>query len=190
MAGTEVTTIPKQVRVFKATYANLPTTGIKAEDLGYATDRKVFYRWSGAAWESVTIYSDSGTAANIPAAADLPDGSLYYATDTQVLKQVSGGSWIVLTGITSTSGSYTGNGTDNRAIAHGLSHTPKLVIIFDYGWGKLHFIIDVQNKMIYIAGAESGVYDVNAPDNTNFYVSHTDYHYANSNAQEYHWMAV
>ena len=94
MSDTELKTIPRKTRVFSATYANLPTTGCKAEDLGYATDRKVLYRWSGAAWVALTIYSGSGTAANIPAVATLPEGSLYYETDTAKTKQVQGGAWV------------------------------------------------------------------------------------------------
>lgn len=57
----EVTTIPKIRRVFKATYANLPTTGISAEDLGYATDQTILYRWSGAAWEAITALAATPT---------------------------------------------------------------------------------------------------------------------------------
>ena len=90
-------TIPRLRRVYKATYANLPTTGLKAGDLGYATDRLVFYRWSSAAWEAVTIHSSSGLAANIPAAADLPNGSLYFETDTNLLKQIQSGAWATIT---------------------------------------------------------------------------------------------
>lgn len=55
MSDNEVTTIPKVRRVFYDTYANLPTTGLAAEDLGYATDTARLYRWSGAAWQPITI---------------------------------------------------------------------------------------------------------------------------------------
>lgn len=90
----EITTIPKLRRVFSDTYANLPTTGVSEEDLGYATDRKIFYRWSGAAWVAITIYSGSGTIANIPLAANCPAGSLYYATDENKTYQVQSGAWV------------------------------------------------------------------------------------------------
>lgn len=93
----ETTTIPKIRRVFSDTYANLPTTGLRQGDLGYAIDRRVFYRWSGAAWEAITIHSSSGLAANIPAAADMPEGSLYFETDTKLLKQVQSAAWVTLT---------------------------------------------------------------------------------------------
>ena len=91
--NTELTTIPQKRKVFYDTYANLPTTGLNIGDLGYATDRLVFYRWSGAAWQAITIHSSSGAAAAIPTAADLPNGSLYYETDTGITKQVQAGAW-------------------------------------------------------------------------------------------------
>jgi len=96
MSKGSITPIPYVRKVFYATYANLPVTGLKVGDLGYATDRLVFYRWSGAAWQAVTMHSSSGTAANIPAAADLPNGSLYYETDTKILKQVQAGAWEII----------------------------------------------------------------------------------------------
>jgi len=52
--GTEVKTIPILRRCFYDTYANLPTSGINVEDLGYATDMLTLYRWSGTAWQAVT----------------------------------------------------------------------------------------------------------------------------------------
>ena len=94
--STRISTIPQMRRVYRATYANLPITGLRVGDLGYATDRRVFYRWSGAAWQSLTIYSGSGVAANIPTAADLPNGSLYQETDTHKLMEVQGGAWICI----------------------------------------------------------------------------------------------
>jgi len=94
--GSEVSIIPRTRNVYYAAYASLPTSGVRTGDLGYATDRKVFYRWSGSAWEPVSIHSSSGAAADIPTAANLPDGSLYYETDTALLKQVQSSSWATI----------------------------------------------------------------------------------------------
>lgn len=96
MSDTEVVTIPQIRQVFYATYANLPTTGVKAGDLGFATDRLVLYRWSGSAWESISIASSSGLFSARPTAANLPNNSLYYATDTAILYQVQSGSWVAI----------------------------------------------------------------------------------------------
>lgn len=95
----ELSTINRVRFVGYATYANLPITGIAVGDLGYASDRKVFYRWSGAAWHPVTVYSDSGLSGAIPNAATLPDGSLYSETDTNLLKQVQGGAWAIISSV-------------------------------------------------------------------------------------------
>lgn len=112
--------IARKVRVFSDTYANLPTTGVATEDMGYATDRKVLYRWSGAAWVALTVFTNSGTAANIPNAANLPDGSLYYETDTSLLKQVQAGAWATITStINRAYGSYSGDDASGRQIAVG-----------------------------------------------------------------------
>ena len=117
---TKVKVIPRIRRVIYATYANFPTTGLKTGDLAYATDRLVFYRWSGAAWQSLTIHSSSGTAANIPAAADVPNGSLYYETDTAKTKQVQAGAWVEISAKRQiVTGSYAGNGADGRQITTG-----------------------------------------------------------------------
>ncbi len=93
----KLTAISQLRRVFKAAYASLPTAGINDEDLAWATDRLVLYRWNGTAWEAVTIHSSSGAYASIPTAANLPNGSLYFATDTSKLWQVQAGAWADLT---------------------------------------------------------------------------------------------
>ena len=58
MEGTELTTIPKMRRVYKDTKANLDAlTGLRNEDLGYATDETILYRQNGdgaANWETIT----------------------------------------------------------------------------------------------------------------------------------------
>src|SRR4030042_1672706 len=92
----EVTTIPKIRNVIYDTYANFPVTGLSAGDLAFATDRLVLYRWSGAAWQNVTFYCFYGTAGAIPVAATLPNGSVYYETDTTITKQVQAGAWVTI----------------------------------------------------------------------------------------------
>ena len=86
--------IQRYTRVFNDTYTNLPTANVRQGELGYATDRRVLYRWTGAAWSDLTIYSDSGAIATIPAAANYPEGSLFYATDTLELWQVQAATWM------------------------------------------------------------------------------------------------
>jgi len=130
---TEVKPIPYTRKVYYATYANLPITGVKVGDLGYATDRLVFYRWSGAAWQPVTIHSSSGTAANIPAAADLPEGSLYHETDTGLTKQVQTGAWATINtpSLQVATGSYVGNDADDRQITTGFKCSLVIIITTD-----------------------------------------------------------
>jgi len=87
-------------------------------------------------------------------------------------------------------GTYTGDGTANRAIAHGLGKTPKLVI----SWNNtnINFIMilgsDPDNEC-YIVGGSSGFVQtvVTAMNSTNFYVSAT---YGNLNANVYYWVAI
>ena len=85
---TSLTAIPKMRKVYRDLYANLPVTGLRIGDLGYATDRKIFYRWSGIAWEPLTIYIGYGLAADKPDPANLPEGCLYQETDTTKLMEV------------------------------------------------------------------------------------------------------
>jgi len=61
--GTELTPLPKIRQCFYTTYALLPTTGLNEGDIGYATDTLRLYRWSGAAWQTITApsYVSSGT---------------------------------------------------------------------------------------------------------------------------------
>jgi hypothetical protein len=200
--NTNVTVIPQLRQVFYAAYADLPISGIKAGDLGYATDRKVFYRWSGSAWESLTIYSGFGTAAAIPAAVNLPEGSLYYETNTTLTKQVQSGAWVVIittVGLAKvTSGSYTGNDTANRTIAHGLGVAPKIVLLIDNNAQPFLFriiagyayIFCIPSATLYALKAE--VSAVAALDVTNFYVGNaTSYPFsANASGITYYWVAI
>lgn len=177
--STEVKAIPNMLRVFSDTYANLPVVGVKIEDLGYATDRLALYRWSGAAWGALTRYQGSGLAANIPNAANVPEGSLYYCTDTLVLKQVSGGAWINVYAQQIASGSYTGDNAAGRQITVGF--IPKLVLIEGASSCKLFTLIPSQTighydgvayhtnpvAMVYIHAADGFVVDMGSNPGSN-----------------------
>lgn len=117
----ELQTIQRKYQYIRTTYAAFPAAAIPGQ-YAYATDRKVLYQWSGTAWESMSVFTGSGLAADIPAAADLPDGSIYYETDTALTKQVQSGVWA---GITPAKyepvyGTYTGNDVSSRQITTGM----------------------------------------------------------------------
>jgi len=57
-------------------------------------------------------------AANIPAAATVPDGSIYYETDTYLLKQEQANAWVVVNKIIAT-GSYVGDATAGFQVSVG-----------------------------------------------------------------------
>lgn len=92
----KITVIPSVRQVYYDAYTSLPTSGLTVGDFGYATDRLTLYRWSGSAWQEITIHSSSGLYSAIPTAADLPEGSLFYSTDRKVVYQVQSGSWIAV----------------------------------------------------------------------------------------------
>jgi hypothetical protein len=93
----EISIIPKTLRVFYDVFADLPTTGVKEGELGYATERRVLYTWDGTAWQPMSVGSLADVIGDRPAAADMPEGSLFYATDTGVLFQKQGAAWEVIT---------------------------------------------------------------------------------------------
>jgi len=91
---TEVSIIPQRRAVFYTTFALFPVAGLSAGDLAWATDRACFYRWNGAAWQSISISSRSGATAAIGAAADYPAGSVFQNTTTGQLYMQIGGAWV------------------------------------------------------------------------------------------------
>jgi len=114
-------------KVYRDLYANLPVTGLRVGDLGYATDREIFYSWSGAAWETLTIYIGYGLAADIPDAADLPDGCLYQETDTAKLMEVQAGAWVCIF--------YSGSGTETNIPA--VADIPEGALYYETDTAKL-----------------------------------------------------
>lgn len=91
-------------------------------------------------------------------------------------------------GVNATSGSFTGNGTANRAIAHGLGAVPKLVVFWNQSQSYYSFILGSDTdslKHIESAGLGSGA--VTAMTSTNFYVDNV---YANGNGNTIYWVAI
>lgn len=129
-----------------------------------------------------------GMTVDTPGAADDNKVLTYDHTNTK-FKLAAGGSggdcYIA-------SGSYTGDGTVNRAIAHGLGVKPKLVIInnVEYSGGKIVGSTIKDDKLIYIN--QLG-YTVTSKDATNFYVGSgtgSDLYYScNVANQDHYWVA-
>lgn len=66
-------------------------------------------------------------------------------------------------------GVYTGDGTVNRAIAHGLGRIPFIVIVFNTGVSQMNFVEDDLVQGLG-AGGFGQAYNVTAADITNFYI--------------------
>ncbi|GAI54372.1 unnamed protein product, partial [marine sediment metagenome] len=91
------------------------------------------------------------------------------------------------------SGSYTGDNTVNRAIAHGLGRIPHLVVIFRRYSDTIAQLFNIIKGMAFIASLIGDrYYAVTAVDATNFYVGNaTDYeHTANKSGSDYKWIAI
>ncbi len=94
------------------------------------------------------------------------------------------------------SGSYTGTGAANKAVAHGLGSIPKIVMIFEVTdvpemileiWGGLALI-----RYMKVGTTAVGTLAVTTPDSTNFYVGNaTNYtNSANYLNRTYNWVAI
>ncbi|MAF42991.1 MAG: hypothetical protein CMI54_02305 [Parcubacteria group bacterium] len=193
MVSKAFTTIPHTRRVIYDTYANFPTTGLTSGDLAFATDRLTLYRWNGAAWQEITIYSSSGVIANIPAFADVPAGSIYFATNENILYQNSGAAWVAMPSGNATSGGYTGDSTANRAIAHGLGVAPALVYGFNLTGTDYTFrLINQYAQIRWQGAATTGWRVVTGANATNFYVGNAGSYVQsmNLNTVNYRWAAI
>lgn len=69
----------------------------------------------------------------------------------------------------STTGLYTGDASQNRAIPHGLGSTPSLVCI-TYTTYQFRIHAEAPTNIYYIKNDTVGVKSVTAMDSTNFYV--------------------
>lgn len=132
------------------------------------------------------------TFANRPAAGQT--GRLFYATDLRILYRDNGATWDIIAA-QPTSGSYTGDDTVNRAIAHGLSVIPKIVLVTTVGGGNDGSFGRIQvgyANVIYLNDALLSVLSVTAPDSTNFYVGNATQYARSLNAAglTYYWVAI
>lgn len=86
-------------------------------------------------------------------------------------------------------GDYVGDGTQNRAIAHGLGAIPGLVIIntTDEGGTPVYNQAPLaDNGRLYATGIVQAVTNADA---TSFYVGSAAFH-ANTNLKQYYWTAI
>jgi hypothetical protein len=90
------------------------------------------------------------------------------------------------------SGTYTGDGTNNRAIPHSIGRKPKIVLILTSNrWFE---IIDTHSDYVYyaVAGTFSREQMSQSINATNFYVGKAGKtaETANANAGIYYWVAI
>ncbi len=93
----------------------------------------------------------------------------------------------------SSSGSYSGNDTDNRAITHSLGKTPKIVFIHRASKGLLTIIAGI--AVVFNVNQSGNQYSgaVTALDSTNFYVGDAAPDYSssgNGTGNTYYWVAI
>ena len=121
--------------------------------------------------------------------ARLAAGNIVAATPAQIMALLTGTAESLIYG---TSGTYTGDDTENRAIPHGLGVVPYLVFILG-NYGAFHFISPVYSATLlhYIHASEGGSYTVTQHTTTNFYIGDaTEYRYSgNDNLETYGWVA-
>ncbi len=88
-------------------------------------------------------------------------------------------------------GTYTGDGTVNRAIAHGLGSTPKLILILNTTVATYVVIDGTTGNAVCMAGAATSSHTQTAPTSTNFYVGKpaTAGFFGNDDTHAYTWFA-
>lgn len=136
------------------------------------------------------------TMANLNLLAGLRDGALGYATDDGILYRQNGdgaANWEAVTVMTPTnSGSYIGNNTANRAIAHGLGIQPKIVLVWQENViGTALFVLSGAAPQTQLIQNGSS-FAVTNSDDTNFYVGNAGSYAQSGNANtiSYSWSAI
>ena len=87
-------------------------------------------------------------------------------------------------------GTYTGNSSANKAIAHGNGITPKYVFITSTNAFRDGFIL-TPGKISGSSDTEGGIYDVTSWDTTNFYIGNAAQYGLSMNytGHVYYWVA-
>ena len=85
------------------------------------------------------------------------------------------------------SGTYTGDGTDDRAITHGLGRTPQLVMIQETGDTIHHKIFMIMNTHMSKIADDADIEDVTTATNTYFYLGGFG---SNTDGDSYSWTAM
>ena len=158
----------------------------------------------------ISNLSFSATNINFGLDADKPAaraGGLYLATDTKILHRCYVEDTWVSDELTeaaidaikpnislSASGTFTGNDTANRAIAHGLGVTPSFVMIRDTS-NVYHTVFRNKGSANILCIAEAGLGNYLActiSDSTNFYVGNVSdlSSSCNDSPQTYDWVAI
>lgn len=90
------------------------------------------------------------------------------------------------------SGTFTGDNTVNRAIPHGLSRTPKIVMLINPSQGCFGSITVGYTNIVAQRGAATDVKGVTAPNATNFYVGHAGDYITSMNSATHviYWVAI
>ncbi len=92
----------------------------------------------------------------------------------------------------SSSGSYAGNNSANRAIPHGLAETPKMILIRYSDDSRWYRIYGGLAQIGYMSNASNGQRAVTTPSATNFYVGNAGSYEqsANETGGTFYWVAI
>ncbi len=95
------------------------------------------------------------------------------------------------TGCSIAKGTYVGDGTVNRAVAHGLGVTPKFIEILSITTAAIIVIDGATGTLVGIVKAGAETYTQTVPDATNFYVGapETAGFWGNDDTFNYIWFA-
>lgn len=189
----------KYLQVPSMTTVNLPASPA-AGMIVYDSTLSVFKRYENGAWVSFTDLA----AMTI---ASIAQGDIFFRGASAIERLAAGTSGYILktqgaganpvwgAGIGANTGTYSGDDSANRAIAHGLSATPKLVIITRDATAASELGIIITAAFVHYwdtAGGGSAGLAVTAPDGTNFYVGNaTSYPRSmNGSGRNYQWAAM
>lgn len=150
----------------------------------YATDTGVISQVQSGVWVTIFDPADFPIAGNTVTTQAYGDAAVSGAADAYSRSDHKHG----FPTMAMSYGQYTGNNTQNRAIAHGLGRTPKIIFITPESWGTA--IFDLQPGVIQDAVSYRAAHT--GPDSTNFYVGITGYmgESKNANGLNYYWVAI